>query len=210
MCELLRDNLYELYKYISRSDWTPYFTLPRVRSIAHQCLTALAYIHSLDLIHCDLKPENVLIKSLSRCVVKVAPYHPPVTTHPSPPSTHLRSPLYNPLIHPRTPRLRSPAPPPPRRRPLAAPSPHHPGRPCCAGDRLRLELFHARPPLVLRTVALVPCARGRPGPAVQPESGRLVARLHPRRALHLARSLLQHERAGTVGRAAIASIPIVY
>ena len=71
VCELLRDNLYELYKYISRSDWTPYFTLPRVRSIAHQCLTALAYIHSLDLIHCDLKPENVLIKSLSRCVVKV-------------------------------------------------------------------------------------------------------------------------------------------
>ena len=43
----------------------------RVRSIAHQCLTALAYIHSLDLIHCDLKPENVLIKSLSRCLVKV-------------------------------------------------------------------------------------------------------------------------------------------
>ena len=56
---------------LSRSDWTPYFTLPRVRSIAHQCLTALAYIHSLDLIHCDLKPENVLIKSLSRCLVKV-------------------------------------------------------------------------------------------------------------------------------------------
>ena len=36
VCELLRDNLYELYKYISKSDWTPYFTLPRVRSIAHQ------------------------------------------------------------------------------------------------------------------------------------------------------------------------------
>ena len=71
VCELLRDNLYELYKYISKSDWTPYFTLPRVRSIAHQCLTALAYIHDLNLIHCDLKPENILIKSLSRCLVKV-------------------------------------------------------------------------------------------------------------------------------------------
>ena len=80
VCELLRDNLYELYKYISKSDWTPYFTLPRVRSIAHQCLTALAYLHSLALIHCDLKPENILIKSLSRCVVKarrLAQHSPP-------------------------------------------------------------------------------------------------------------------------------------
>ena len=43
--ELLRDNLYELYKYINRSDWVPYFTLPRIRAIAYQCLTALAFIH---------------------------------------------------------------------------------------------------------------------------------------------------------------------
>ena len=54
-----------------RSNWTPYFTLPRIRAIAYQCLDALAFIHSNHLIHCDLKPENVLIKSLSRCVVKV-------------------------------------------------------------------------------------------------------------------------------------------
>ena len=54
-----------------RSNWTPYFTLPRIRAIAYQCLDALAFIHANHLIHCDLKPENVLIKSLSRCVVKV-------------------------------------------------------------------------------------------------------------------------------------------
>ena len=71
VCELLRDNLYELYKYIQRNDWTPYFTLPRIRAIAHQCLTALAFIHANNLIHCDLKPENILIKSLSKCLVKV-------------------------------------------------------------------------------------------------------------------------------------------
>ena len=122
MCELLRDNLYELYKYISKSDWTPYFTLPRVRSIAHQCLTALAYIHSLDLIHCDLKPENVLIKSLSRCVVKVAPYHPPVITQHPPPQPTVQP--THPPTHsaPSQPRPTA-APSPPRRRPLAAPSP---------------------------------------------------------------------------------------
>ena len=71
VCELLRDNLFELYKYVGRSSWAPYFTLPRIRLIAHQCLAALAFTHARQLIHCDLKPENVLIKSLSRCLVKV-------------------------------------------------------------------------------------------------------------------------------------------
>ncbi|KAJ9512538.1 hypothetical protein QJQ45_018951 [Haematococcus lacustris] len=36
-----------------------------------QVLVALAYVHSLGLIHSDLKPENILIKSYSRCEVKV-------------------------------------------------------------------------------------------------------------------------------------------
>lgn len=34
--ELLRDNLYELYRYIGKSGWPPYFTLPRVRAIGRQ------------------------------------------------------------------------------------------------------------------------------------------------------------------------------
>ena len=71
VCELLRDNLYELYKYMKASPMQPYFTLPRIRSIAHQCLIALAYMHSFGLMHCDLKPENIVVKSFSRCVVKI-------------------------------------------------------------------------------------------------------------------------------------------
>ena len=47
------------------------FAISKASLLLPRCLTALAYIHSLDLIHCDLKPENVLIKSLSRCLVKV-------------------------------------------------------------------------------------------------------------------------------------------
>ena len=41
-----------------------------MRCAAVQALTALAYVHSKRLIHCDLKPENVLLSSLSRCQAK--------------------------------------------------------------------------------------------------------------------------------------------
>ncbi|KAJ1623588.1 kinase-like domain-containing protein, partial [Pavlovales sp. CCMP2436] len=71
VCELMRDNLYEIYKFVANSGWVPYFNVTRTLAVARQCLEALSYIHSLQLIHCDLKPENILIKSLSRCVVKV-------------------------------------------------------------------------------------------------------------------------------------------
>jgi hypothetical protein len=71
VCELLRDNLYEFYKYNRESGDEPYFTLVRLQKITRQVLTALDYVHSLGLIHCDLKPENILIKSYSRCEVKV-------------------------------------------------------------------------------------------------------------------------------------------
>ncbi|KAG9394759.1 Protein kinase domain [Carpediemonas membranifera] len=69
--ELLRDNLYECQKYMTETNQPNYFTLPRLQSITRQILTALAYIHRLNLIHADLKPENVLIQSYSRCLVKV-------------------------------------------------------------------------------------------------------------------------------------------
>jgi len=71
VCELLRDNLYEFYKYNRESGDEIYFNLPRLKKIAKQCLVALDFIHSLKLIHCDLKPENILIKSYSRCEVKI-------------------------------------------------------------------------------------------------------------------------------------------
>jgi len=71
VCELLRDNLYEFSRYNRETGGEPYFTLPRLRRIAKQCLEALDFVHKLNLIHCDLKPENILIKSYSRCEVKV-------------------------------------------------------------------------------------------------------------------------------------------
>ena len=98
-----------------------------------RCLTALAYIHSLDLIHCDLKPENVLIKSLSRCIVKVRLLRVsfPASCAPQPP-THASHPLLS--------------------------IPDDP----CPGDRFWFELFHARPALFVRAVSLISGSRGSP------------------------------------------------
>ncbi|RNF06581.1 protein kinase [Trypanosoma conorhini] len=69
--ELLSDNLYEYSKYNREEEETFYFTIPRLRRIARQIAEALTYVHSLNLIHADLKPENVLFVSHRRCVVKV-------------------------------------------------------------------------------------------------------------------------------------------
>lgn len=69
--ELLRDNLYEYSKWIRERGEAPYFTLGRLQRITLQLLRALEYIHGLWLIHADLKPENVLVKSYSRCLVKL-------------------------------------------------------------------------------------------------------------------------------------------
>ena len=69
--ELLKDNLYEYCKYNREREDYQYFTIGRLQKITHQILVALNFLHSLRLIHCDLKPENVLIKSYSRVEVKM-------------------------------------------------------------------------------------------------------------------------------------------
>eukprot|EP00981_Chlorochromonas_danica_P005502 scaffold1116_cov180-Ochromonas_danica.AAC.2 len=57
--ELLKENLYEFGRYIRENSLEIYYTLPRLKRIAKQ------------LIHCDVKPENIVIKSFSRCEVKL-------------------------------------------------------------------------------------------------------------------------------------------
>ena len=69
--ELLRANLFEFQKYEMETAQTPYFSLARVQCIAKQVLNSLAFIHGKNLIHCDLKPENVLIQSYADCKVKM-------------------------------------------------------------------------------------------------------------------------------------------
>jgi hypothetical protein len=69
--ELLKENLFDFYTYLSNSNMDNYFTIPRLQFIARQVLTALSFIHSHGILHCDLKPENILLKSYSRAEVKV-------------------------------------------------------------------------------------------------------------------------------------------
>lgn len=69
--ELLKENLYEFGRYIRENDLEVYYTLPRLKKISKQVLEALNFIHSLKLIHCDVKPENIVIKSFSRCEIKL-------------------------------------------------------------------------------------------------------------------------------------------
>ncbi|KAJ1418813.1 kinase-like domain-containing protein, partial [Ochromonadaceae sp. CCMP2298] len=69
--ELLKENLYEFGRFLRESDNEPYYTIPRLKRITKQVLEALVFIHSLRLIHCDIKPENIVIKSFSRCEVKL-------------------------------------------------------------------------------------------------------------------------------------------
>lgn len=79
--ELLRDNLYEFYRYNREHETELYFTLGKLQRVTQQILVALEYIHHLHLIHCDLKPENILIKSYSRCEVKVIDFGSSCYTH---------------------------------------------------------------------------------------------------------------------------------
>ncbi|KAL9181246.1 hypothetical protein ACHAXT_010051 [Thalassiosira profunda] len=69
--ELLRQNLYEFGKSIIESQGAAYFTRLRLSHITRQCLVALKFVHELGLMHCDIKPENILLSSYSRALVKV-------------------------------------------------------------------------------------------------------------------------------------------
>ncbi|CAJ1020178.1 Protein tyrosine kinase/Protein kinase domain containing protein, putative [Leishmania shawi] len=69
--ELLRETLYDYGKYNREEEEEFYFTVPRLRLLTRQIVEALTYVHSLNLIHTDLKPENIMFVSYSRCIVKV-------------------------------------------------------------------------------------------------------------------------------------------
>mmetsp|Transcript_10736 Transcript_10736/g.30444 ORF Transcript_10736/g.30444 Transcript_10736/m.30444 type:complete len:319 (+) Transcript_10736:3-959(+) len=73
--ELLDQNLYAMSRdeMPLRGTKSPnrFFTLGNVRKIARQCLEALVYISSLGIIHCDIKPENIMVADRENVRIKV-------------------------------------------------------------------------------------------------------------------------------------------
>ena len=74
--ERLRANLYECLRRDAdrraAGVGAPFFTLARVRRVARQLFASLAFAHRLGVIHCDVKPENVMLAGpASRCAVKL-------------------------------------------------------------------------------------------------------------------------------------------
>jgi len=65
--ELLKDNLYEYYRFNAEHEKERFFTPPRLKAMARQILGALAYLHDINVLHCDVKPENIMVKSYSGC-----------------------------------------------------------------------------------------------------------------------------------------------
>ena len=64
--DLMKDNLYIAYQKNQS-----FFSIPVIREIGRQILTALKTLHRLQIIHADLKPENILIKSYNPISIKV-------------------------------------------------------------------------------------------------------------------------------------------
>jgi serine/threonine protein kinase len=66
--ELLSENLYDIYKFTREGNDINFFNMKNLQSMMRQCFVALEKIHSLGVIHADLKPENIVVKDYVRYV----------------------------------------------------------------------------------------------------------------------------------------------
>lgn len=71
--ELLGMNLYDMAK-LERQKGLRYFSIGRVQSVAKQISEALSFVHAAGVVHCDLKPENVLFADYGSSQVKLVDF----------------------------------------------------------------------------------------------------------------------------------------
>jgi dual specificity tyrosine-phosphorylation-regulated kinase 2/3/4 len=50
------------------------FDYDTLRKFSYQILTALNYLSSLKIVHCDLKPENVMVQDSKAKIVKLVDF----------------------------------------------------------------------------------------------------------------------------------------
>ena len=62
---------YHIYKYIEECSLPKYFTPPRLREVARQCLLTLECLHAHEVIHCDLQPEITARSRVAWCLGEV-------------------------------------------------------------------------------------------------------------------------------------------
>jgi len=82
--ELLRDSLFNFYRYLSVTEpdgQASYFTLPTLCTLAIQLLSGLSFLHEREIVHCDLKPENVCLVSARRRRFKIIDFGSAVTAY---------------------------------------------------------------------------------------------------------------------------------
>ena len=65
--ELLHCNLYE---YVKETNFQP-FSEGLLKKISAQLLVALAYMARHEIVHCDIKPENILLRAPGRSAIKL-------------------------------------------------------------------------------------------------------------------------------------------
>lgn len=75
--ELLHTNLYDFLKLHKFKG----FSLEFIHRIAIQVLQALLLLHHRQIIHCDLKPENIMLRQENKSGVKVIDMGSSCTTH---------------------------------------------------------------------------------------------------------------------------------
>jgi len=79
-CTVDQGSLYDIYEYVPHGTISELVqkdvdvSSAKLRRVAEDILIGLNYLHSLNLVYCDLKPSNILVSNKTLCNVKICDY----------------------------------------------------------------------------------------------------------------------------------------